>query len=63
MTALMERIETLWCETMHRRTMWPIHGKYRCADCFREYEVPFEQLESHAAPARPSVTPSFQTAR
>ena len=63
MTAIMERIETLWCETMHSRTMWPIHGKYRCADCLREYEVPFEQLQAHAVHARHTVSPSFLTAR
>jgi hypothetical protein len=42
MTQLIERIEKLWCETMHSRTMWPIHGKYRCAECLREYKVAFD---------------------
>lgn len=63
MTAIMQRIETIWCETMHSRTMWPIHGKYRCADCLREFEVPFEQLEAQAAYVRPSATRTLQTAR
>jgi hypothetical protein len=42
MTQIIERIEKLWCETMHSRTMWPIHGKYRCAECLREYKVAFD---------------------
>jgi len=63
MTALIEQVEKLWCETMHSRTMWPIHGKYRCGECLREYEVAFEQLEDRAVVASSAVRPSFQTAR
>jgi len=62
MTDLIQRIETLWCETMHSRTMWPIHGKYRCADCFREYEVAFEQLEDRGIVTSSAVSPSYSTA-
>jgi hypothetical protein len=49
MRDLMNRFETLWCEQMHSDVMWPIHGKYRCGTCMREYAVPFEAVE------RPSV--------
>jgi hypothetical protein len=24
---------------MHSKAMWPMHGKYICPDCFREYPV------------------------
>jgi hypothetical protein len=24
---------------MHSKAMWPIHGKYVCPDCLREYPV------------------------
>lgn len=52
----MERIEKLWCEHMHTGVMWPIHGRYRCGTCLREYEVPFELPEE--LPARRSAVPS-----
>ena len=45
MKDLMNRIETIWCEQMHSSVMWPIHGKYRCGSCLREYSVPFEAVE------------------
>jgi hypothetical protein len=45
MRDLMNRIETLWCEQMHTDVMWPIHGKYRCGKCMREYAVGFEGID------------------
>jgi hypothetical protein len=45
MRDLMNQIETLWCEQMHTAVMWPIHGKYRCGTCMREYAVGFETVE------------------
>jgi hypothetical protein len=45
MKRLMDRIAELWCSYMHRSTMWPIQGRYRCAVCLREYPVPFEAVE------------------
>jgi len=57
MTQLIERIEKLWCETMHSRTMWPIHGKYRCAEWLREYPA---IIDTEFAPAlRSDVPPEF----
>jgi hypothetical protein len=29
---------------MHSKAMWPIHGKYICPDCLREYPVAWEDL-------------------
>ena len=43
MRNLRNRLEQLWCEHMHASTMWPIHGKYRCGTCLREYPVEFER--------------------
>lgn len=34
-----ERISIFWCKSMHSKAMWPIHGKYICPDCLREYPV------------------------
>jgi hypothetical protein len=28
-----------WCRTMHKRTMWPIHGEYECSTCLRRHPV------------------------
>jgi hypothetical protein len=61
MRDLIERFEQAWCENMHTATMWPIHGKYRCGTCFREYDVAFEIPERPAAPS--AVTATFVTAR
>jgi hypothetical protein len=36
-----------WCRKMHSKAMWPIHGRYICPDCQREYPVAWEA----AAPA------------
>jgi hypothetical protein len=58
MRDLINRIETLWCEQMHSTVMWPIHGKYRCGSCMREYTVPFATAEPsglRAVPARQAV--------
>jgi hypothetical protein len=27
---------------MHSKAMWPIHGRYICPDCHREYPVAWE---------------------
>jgi hypothetical protein len=36
------RIADLWCRKMHNEAMWPIHGKYVCKRCLREYPVAWE---------------------
>jgi hypothetical protein len=36
---MIERISEVWCKTMHRSAMWPIHGKYICPECLREHVV------------------------
>jgi len=38
----MNRISEFWCKRMHSRAMWPIHGKYICPQCLREYRVKWE---------------------
>ncbi len=37
-----EQMTRTWCKTMHQRAMWPIHGKYICPQCLREYPVAWE---------------------
>lgn len=36
------RIGELWCQRVHTKAMWPIHGKYICPQCLREYRVAWE---------------------
>ena len=39
---MMNWISQLWCKKMHSQPMWPIHGKYICPQCLREYPVAWE---------------------
>ena len=34
-------IGDFWCDLMHDRPMWPIHGHYACRTCRRVYTVPW----------------------
>jgi len=52
------RISEFWCRKMHTRAMWPIHGKYLCSQCLREYPVAWE---GHARPEE-YADPSWQPA-
>jgi hypothetical protein len=36
------RISEIWCKKLHHGAMWPIHGRYVCPDCLREYPVIWE---------------------
>jgi hypothetical protein len=38
---------------MHSRAMWPVHGKYICPDCLREYPVIWESLPSNPEYSQP----------
>jgi len=54
------RISELWCKRMHSQPMWPIHGKYICSQCLREYPVAWEGPASPAeyAPSlRKTISP------
>ena len=51
MKRLLDKIGELWCRNVHQSAMWPVHGKYRCAVCLREYAVVFEAAH-HAAVER-----------
>ena len=35
-------IRATWCKNVHTGTMWPMHGKYICPRCLREYPVAWE---------------------
>jgi hypothetical protein len=41
----------LWCRTMHNDVLYPVHGKYTCARCLREWPVPWaaSNADGHAA--------------
>ncbi len=45
---------------MHSKAMWPIHGKYICPDCLREYPVawtgiPTDQETTYNWPPKQAV--------
>jgi hypothetical protein len=52
-----DKISEAWCQTMHKRSSWPMHGRYYCLECGREFEVAWTESsrpQSHAAePATP----------
>lgn len=29
----------MWCKAFHGDPMWPVHGRYICPVCLREYSV------------------------
>ena len=60
---MLDRLAELWCRNVHSKTMWPIHGKYICPDCLRQYPVVWEELREpggYPARPRPSVLWSFK---
>jgi hypothetical protein len=46
-------ISGVWCQTMHRQAMWPIHGRYLCPTCFRVYEVKWSDPDVSARQDQP----------
>jgi hypothetical protein len=57
-----DRISELWCRSMHDKAMWPMHGKYTCPDCLREYPVVWEDIPrgpETAPPPRPASILQF----
>ena len=52
----MNRLEELWCKFMHDAAMWPMHGRYECRICGREYAVAWENPQRSPAPAPATVT-------
>jgi len=50
-------ISELWCKKMHSGAMWPIHGKYICPQCLREYPVGWEGRARPEEYADPSLQP------
>lgn len=48
-------VSELWCKRFHTQAMWPIHGKYVCSRCLREYPVAWEGPAQPAEYADPSL--------
>jgi len=46
---MMDRFSEVWCRAMHRGAMWPIHGKYICPTCFRQYTVNWSEEPRYTA--------------
>jgi hypothetical protein len=52
---MLEWFKGFWCRKMHAQAMWPIHGRYICPQCFREYPVTWGGA-SRAADVQPAVS-------
>jgi hypothetical protein len=39
---MIQWIRSTWCNNMHKKAMWPIHGKYICPRCLLEHAVEWE---------------------
>ena len=37
---VLEFLARCWCKLFHRAAFWPIHDRYLCAVCLREWEFP-----------------------
>ena len=48
-----DRISEAWCKSMHTKAMWPMHGKYICPDCFREFPVGWAEVRTGSETAPP----------
>ncbi len=50
-------IGQVWCKMMHREAMWPIHGKYVCPRCLREYPVAWNDARPVGSRAQQASQP------
>jgi tetratricopeptide (TPR) repeat protein len=56
---LAEKLGRAWCLLMHDSSLWPIHGRYECRACGREYPVPWTfGSDGHESPWRAAVVPA-----
>jgi hypothetical protein len=53
-----DRIADIWCRKMHTDAMWPIHGKYVCKRCLREYPVEWQGQSASAGEAGGQADPT-----
>lgn len=51
----MATLEKIWCSFMHDSPMWPIHGRYACRVCGREYPVAWSEIKATEKPQRSDV--------
>ncbi|HBY59223.1 MAG TPA: hypothetical protein DEH78_05345 [Solibacterales bacterium] len=54
MKSVWSSLNRLWCQAIHPDPMWPVNGQYRCPQCLRVYQVPWEERREQRAfePAR-----------
>ena len=46
----MNTLAVLWCSVAHDAPMWPIHGRYACRVCGREYAVTWSRASDDERP-------------
>jgi len=57
-----KRIANYWCQRMHKRTMWPIHGRYVCRQCGRQFLVNWDRV-NWDRPAKPRADHEYEKGR
>jgi len=63
---MIDWIRSVWCRSMHRGAMWPMHGKYICPRCLCEYPVVWEapaETGEYGAEPLPQVAGTAQYAQ
>lgn len=56
--AIWSEISKWWCQNMHSKAMWPIHGRYICRVCRREYPITWFQEDRSIAGGRRGRMPT-----
>lgn len=54
---MFESVLRWWCRAVHNNVLHPVHGKYICGVCLREWPVPWAEPER----AYSSLKPAMQT--
>lgn len=57
---LMETLAKVWCSLVHDSPMWPMHGRYECRVCGREYPVEWSETAAKERPGRRELRPFEQ---
>ena len=59
LSQLQSRIDTAWCNLMHESIMWPVHGRYECRSCGRQYPA-FSEARKARTVNTGALAPSLQ---
>ena len=59
---MFESVLRWWCRAMHNNVLYPVHGKYICGVCLRQWPVPWAEPEKTSrVNLRPQVQPDVDS--